>query len=80
VSINIAGTIRYETFFGEIFETDFWFVRRRVPEYSYVETSRVDKPGVTNTEGYEKPRKLQRTTGDLLTFDLIRKRRWWRRG
>ena len=33
VTLHVCGVLRYETFYGELFETEFWFSRSHIPQW-----------------------------------------------
>ncbi|OJU36118.1 MAG: hypothetical protein BGN94_24690 [Rhizobiales bacterium 68-8] len=63
-SVEIAGVLRYETFFGEIFETEFWFARRKPGGYSVAD--------ITETEV---PHKMQHARAVLRTYEQVGSRK-----
>lgn len=67
--LHVLGTIRYETIFGEVFETEFWFTRR--PEHRYV-----DQPppeGVhSGLSAVEVGQPMQRPSYTLKTYSPVR--------
>jgi hypothetical protein len=71
VSVNVVGTIRYETVLSETFETDFWFTRRPMPGYSETEISRSEIGGAVNIQTKENPRPLQRANGIMRTYSAV---------
>lgn len=69
VSLDVAGILRYETFFGEIFETEFWFAVRPPPTFKLVTTPGPE--GFTPYQGREAPNAMQRATGNLRTYHRV---------
>lgn len=69
VSLDIAGVLRYETFFGEIFESEFWFTRRPPPAFAYQKRSGSDALASYGVK--EMPHQMQRAAGSLRTYRQI---------
>ncbi len=70
VSIEVAGVIRYATFFDEIFESEFWFILRPPPQFRFEKT---DRPlnGLATYGVPEKPHLMQRAAGKLKAYQRI---------
>lgn len=66
-SLWVAGVVRYETFFSEVFETEFLFVRRGLPQ-QIIETARKTGAGDLMEET---PHSLQRGSGELRSYRRI---------
>lgn len=69
-SLNVAGTLKYETFFGEIFETEFWFRARPIPEFR-LETTTPHASGLAVRGVPEKPHALQRVMTTLSSYKQV---------
>lgn len=69
--IHIVGVVRYETLFGEMFETEFWFTSK--PRHRYrAEPSEAAAAGVaTYGTRKEAPRKMQRAAVALRTYRYV---------
>lgn len=77
LSLNIAGIIRYETFFGEIFDSEFWFTSRPIPEFRF--EKKPTPGGALARYGVpESGHKMQRASCILNTY-VHRRFRWWQR-
>jgi hypothetical protein len=70
-AIIVAGTIRYKTFFDEIFESDFLFVCRQLRPYFAEYTATPDHPEIEGTVK-EVPIKLQKVSSDLRSYQKIK--------
>lgn len=68
LALHVAGVIQYETYFGEVFESEFWFTRRPIPRYQEKVLSHSERGGVVVTETEEISRKLQRVSCKLRTY------------
>jgi len=68
--VNVMGAVRYETMFGEIVETEFWFCRKPQHRYRYTST---DNALSLATYGVstETPVKMQRVAVALRTYQPI---------
>lgn len=67
-AINIAGVLRYETFFGDIFESEFWFVVGPQHRYRRETTS---SPGIITYR--EIPAVMRKAAGNMETFRWVEK-------
>jgi hypothetical protein len=64
LTFNIAGVITYQTIFGEIYESEFWLLRRGLPGYHEVPVERFG-----NTARFvETKHQLQRPTCVLRSY------------
>ena len=84
--IEVAGVVAYETFFGEIFETEFRFMAKSLRAYKHEESRRikgtdhleVDDPlrgfndDLTTVEWQEIPIKMGRSNGAMDTYRYVR--------
>lgn len=65
VRIDALGVIRYETFFGEIFESEFWFVARGPLDWKYRD--------IEGGKGsVEVPHRMVRAAGRLRTYEKMK--------
>lgn len=69
--INIVGVVQYETIFGEICETEFWFTRRGPHRAKFVQPDNVPEGLATFGVAIEEPRAMQRAPVALRTYDVI---------
>lgn len=69
VSLDVAGILRYETFFGEIFETEFWFTIRPPPAFNFVKT--INSDAHTPHRISETPSAMQCAAGSLRTYHRV---------
>jgi len=68
VSLDIAGIVKYETFFGEIFESEFWFTRRPPPGFSSIKAPNQNGLAILFTE---EPRPMQRAAGSFKAYHRV---------
>ncbi len=68
VTLNVAGVVTYQTIFGEIYESEFWFVRRGLPGYHKIIVEKIgDETRVAEVE-----HKLQRPICILRSYRKIK--------
>ncbi|MBY6117442.1 hypothetical protein KUW09_24855 [Mameliella alba] len=64
----IIGEVRYETFFGEVFVSQFVFGRASLPEYECEETRIKKHEGLSLHERIEKPIALPKMSAELEVY------------
>ena len=74
-AIVIMGVVRYETFFNEVFETEFCFFSKRTPSYRFetVSVDSVDEGLATRVTNFtqETPNKMSSTPMNLRAYEKI---------
>jgi len=73
VALSVIGTVRYETFFGKVFETEFWFMSRDLRGFKGDHTPDPIGGGIVRVIAPEAPQKLTRGSGILRSYRLIGK-------
>ncbi len=69
--INVVGVVQYETIFGEIFESEFWFVCRPLHRFKGLRPKNA-QPGVAIFgTGSEVPASMQRAARVLQTYRRV---------
>ncbi len=68
VSLNVAGFVKYETFFGERFISEFWFMMRPIPSFDYT-TKGPRVAGLATSRAIETPHKFARSTASLKSYE-----------
>jgi hypothetical protein len=69
---RISGVLRYETFFGELFESEFSFFTPVVPSGDFSRESQNTSAWAGHGRVVERPRKLSRTTHNLRSYEHIK--------
>lgn len=69
---SVVGEIRYQTFFGEIFISQFAFGRAMLPTYRVDRTDTRDVDGVTINNNFERPIALSRYAAKLETYKKVK--------
>lgn len=67
----VVGEVRYETFFGEIFTSQFVFGRSVLPPYKLKETRTRKVKDITVNENIEEPVPLVRFSGNIKAYEKI---------
>ncbi|WP_162718783.1 hypothetical protein [Brucella intermedia] len=69
VTLEVAGVLRYMTFFDELYESEFWFIVRPPRKYKNEKTQIPDKPYSFVIR--EIADKMQRVSGNLRTYRKV---------
>ncbi|SDZ43350.1 hypothetical protein SAMN05444004_11473 [Jannaschia faecimaris] len=71
--LSIVGEIRYQTFFGEVFVSQFVFGRSMLPAYRLERSETRDVDGVKVTDNIEKPIHLSRYAAKIDTYKKVQR-------
>lgn len=70
-TLHVIGVLRYETIFGEVFETEFWFIRSAVHKERMKRPEGAPKGMALFGTGIEEPLMMQRAAIALSTYRKV---------